>query len=166
MVSAPNRSAKQCPHSRNPPWLPSGTVFWTIPHEALLDQNQASTPKTLQLASAKVWLQSRMEYPKCRRLLRRRPSSLILASTVGETLDKGLRSRPVTELCTVSRDSHPGRPKRTGLHCRTGGLHSQHQEQKKHININFRYWDDIVGTGSQKAGPCQFTGPCVLCGNG
>ena len=41
-----------------------------------------------------------------------------------------------------------------------------YQEQKKHININFRYWDDIVGTGSQKAGPCQFTGPCVLCGNG
>ena len=46
------------------------------------------------------------------------------------------------------------------------GLGEEDQEQKKHININFRYWDDIVGTGSQKAGPCQFTGPCVLCGNG
>ena len=40
-----------------------------------------------------------MEYPKCRRLLRRRPSSLILASTVGETLDKG----------TGRVDSAPGR---------------------------------------------------------
>ena len=40
-----------------------------------------------------------------------------------------------------------------------------YQEKKKHININFRCWDDTVGTGRQKAGPCQFTGPWVLCAN-
>ena len=84
MVSTPNRSVTQRPHRRNPPWLPSGSVFWTIPHEALIDQNQASTPIALKPASAtagKVWLS--------RQSLRRRQSSLILASTVGETFDQG-----------------------------------------------------------------------------
>ena len=41
-----------------------------------------------------------------------------------------------------------------------------HPEPKTHININLGCWVPIVGTRSQKADPCQFTGPRVLCASG
>ena len=90
VVSTPNRRIIQHTHHSNSSWLPSGSVFWTIPYKALIDRTQTCTQIALTPASTKAWLsrQSRMEYHKCRCLLRRRQFRLILASTVGVTFDQ------------------------------------------------------------------------------
>ena len=90
VASTPSRHV--CSRRKNPPWLLSGPVFWTVPHEALVDQTWASTLPALHSASTQVWQtwQCRLECLRRRCLLRGWLSSLISESMVGVTFDQGV----------------------------------------------------------------------------
>ena len=88
VVSTPNRRVDQCSSRTNTPWLLSGPVSWTVPHEALIGLDPANTPPALKTAFTKDRQprQSRLEYLKRRCLLRCRQAILISTSMVGVTL--------------------------------------------------------------------------------
>ena len=110
VVSTPNRRVDQCYSCTNPPLLLSGPVSWTVPHEALIGLDPASTPPALKFAFAKVWQprQSRLEYLKRCCLLRCRQTILISTSMVGVTFGQDAGRVDSAPGRLLSLALHPG----------------------------------------------------------